>query len=68
MRTIAEGTILGPLADTEPFRSGFSSLVPDRSKRRAFVRAVAEGLLLTQAACTPPVALATLNSHFNGRL
>jgi NADH:ubiquinone oxidoreductase subunit K len=68
MRAVAERTLLGVLAGAEIDRAVRLGLVRHRSKSRAFVGAVAEGLVLAVAAGAPVVGLAGFNEDGDGRL
>jgi hypothetical protein len=57
VRAIAERTLLGVLTGAEIDRAVGLGLVRYRSESRAFVGAVAEGLVLTVTAGTPVVGL-----------
>lgn len=61
---IAERRISRLFADTKTLRSSFSRLVPQREECRAFVRAVAERLFLTQSTGAPPIDPAAFDRHF----
>jgi hypothetical protein len=56
--TVAQGTLLRVLARAEVDRAVGLGLVGNGRERRTFVRAVAEGLILTVTAGAPVVGLA----------
>lgn len=63
VRSIAQGSVAGALAAAEIDRAGLPRLVFHRLEVAALVTTVTEGLGLTPAARTPPVALAGFHHH-----
>jgi hypothetical protein len=68
MRAVAERTLLGVLTGAEIDRAVRLGLERHRGESRAFVGAVAEGLVLAVAAGAPVVGLAGFNEDGDGRL